>query len=339
MDGLKLKIDRAKMRAIAGERLDKETIVPLLSIPEESPLCDYLGSAARAVAKEVCGDRAYLWGAVGVDATPCEMNCKYCSLGEAWELITQKEQLTKEEIYQFTKAYEEDGVRWIVLRTTEFYSLDKLRLLIRNIRKAVAGKYEIGINAGEMDAALAAEIAGAGASFAYHSLRLGEGKDTLFAPKARVETLKAIGNSPLDLVYLVEPVGQEHTNEEIASIMQSVLDCGASVSGVMARVPVPGTPLGSIPQISARRLAQLIAVSRLVCGRAVADICVHPCNDLALAWGANVTVVERGAIPRDIGQHKTEWNDFSAADAIAAFQRNGYTVHQTGQNYAEENCS
>lgn len=324
-------IDDAKYRAIAGKPLDHGTIVALLSIPEESELCDYLGNAAREAAAAICGNQAYLWGAVGVDATPCTMNCKYCSLGEEWGLITQKEQLEDEEIFRIVQNYEQGNVRWIVLRTTQFYSLDKLGGFIEKIRRAVPGKYELGINAGEMDQALAGQIAASGASFAYHSLRLGEGRDTVFRPEDRVATLKAIGASPLDLVYLVEPVGREHTGEEIADIMQSVLDCGTNVSGAMARVPVPGTPLGSIPQISERRLAQIIAVSRLVCGRAIPDICVHPCNDLALAWGANVTVVECGSIPRDVGQHGQAWHGFDCRQADEAFRRNGYIVHQTKQ--------
>lgn len=79
------------------------------------------------------------------------------------------------------------------------------------------------------------------------------------------------------------------------------LEAGAKVCGVMARVPVPGSPLASYPPVSAERLAQLVAVTRICCGQETPDICVHPPVAQAVAWGANVLVVETGAIPRDGG--------------------------------------
>ncbi len=75
-------------------------------------------------------------------------------------------------------------MRWIVLRTTEFYSLEILSELIGKIRRAVPGSYEIGLNVGEFDLEKANALHHAGVDFIYHSLRLGEGRDTRFEPES-----------------------------------------------------------------------------------------------------------------------------------------------------------
>lgn len=331
-ENISAKVHSAKEKALAGQPFDRETIISLLSIPENSRECDQLGDAAREVAEKVSGNRAYLWGAVGVDTTPCEMNCRYCSLGAQWGIMTKEHSLSENEIIDHVRSYADANVRWIVLRTTQFYEAAALQGLIERIRAAVPGDYEIGLNTGELNVDEATRISNAGATFAYHSLRLGEGRDTSFNPQDRINTLHSISRSPLDLVYLIEPVGEEHTNEELADIMMSVLDCHTNVSGAMARIPVPGTPLGNIPQISERRLAKITAVSRLAFNYAVPDICVHPYSDLAFSWGANVTVIERGVIPRDSKCSEKYWNDFGTSDAISAFERNGYTVHNKAEN-------
>lgn len=329
---MKTKIDNYKKRVLEGGNLTKDEMIELLSLDPESELCDYLGNAAFEVAKKVSGSRAYLWGAFGVDYKPCSMNCDFCSFGEKWGIVTDEKEFSIEEIIEIVRDYVNHGVRWIVLRTTEFYSLDTLGTMIEQIRAAVPGTYEIGLNVGEFGEEKANELYRHGVQFIYHSLRMGEGRDTIFDPKERLATLSAVKNSPLDLVFLIEPVGVEHTNEEIADICQLTMDYNAIVSGSMARVPVEGTPLGKYPQISERRLAQIIAVCRLACGQKVKDICVHPVNETAIQWGANVTVVETGAVPRDCCCFSDEkWNGTDINELKSWFEKYGYKVYNKGE--------
>ena len=328
MDVLDL-IQSTKIKALRGEKIDRETIIRLLSINPETSVCEELGKAAYEVAQVVTKGAAYLWGALGVDYKPCEMNCDFCSLGEAWGLVKASREFSDEEIIEEVAAYVSDGTRWIVLRTTEFYSLDILGELIKKIRKEVVGEYEIGLNVGEFDDEKALKLHEIGVDFIYHSLRMGEGKDTRFDPKDRLNTLRAIKNSPLKLVYLVEPIGVEHSNEEIADICLSAIEHNAIVSGAMARIPVEGTPLGKYPQISEKRLAQIIAITRLAGGYHVPDICVHPASELAIKYGANVAVIETGSVPRQgCDCFKNKWNEFDAVVAKAWFERNGYELCQ-----------
>ncbi len=322
-------IEKAERNVLDGKALERAELVRLLSIDPDSEACERLGQAARRVASHVTGDRAYLWGAMGVDYKACPMNCDFCSLGEAWGIVaTDRERdFSEEEIIESVRDYAENKVRWIVLRTTEFYSLDVLSELIGKIRGAVPGSYEIGLNVGEFDLEKANALHRAGVDFIYHSLRLGEGRDTRFNPVERLKTLGAVKDSPLKLVFLVEPIGVEHSNEEIADICLCAIEHKAVVTGGMARVPVPGTPLGVHPQISENRLAQIVAVTRLAGGSRVPDICVHPATPKALRFGANVAVVETGSIPRDsCCLPKEKWNQFDAQTAEKWFEQAGYTL-------------
>ena len=323
-------IEYAEKRIHSKEVISKEQIVQLLSIEPGSRAWEALGLAGRRAAKELTGERAYLWGAIGVDFVPCSMNCDFCSLGEKWGIVGERREYNAEETVRQVREYAENGVRWIVLRTTEFYSQAQLGEMIRYIREQVPGAYEIGLNIGEFGVETAYWLAECGVDFIYHSLRLGEGRDTRFEPQTRIDTLRAVQASPLKLVFLVEPIGVEHTNEEIADLCLLAADCGAIVSGAMARIPVQGTPLGVHLQVSDERMAQIIAVTRLACGACVPDICIHPGTQLAMEFGANVTVVETGAIPRDTCCCSGgKWNQFDTVRARELFEAAGYTVHQT----------
>lgn len=319
----------AERNAQSGTLLTREQIVQLLSIEPESTEWQVLGAAARRTAHVLTHDRAYLWGAIGVDFAPCSMNCDFCSLGEKWGIVRETRSYDAQATIAQVREYAEAGVRWIVLRTTEFYAQDKLGEMIRTIRMEVPRNYEIGLNIGEFDLAKANWLASCGVDFIYHSLRLGEGKDTRFDPKVRLSTLQAVKDSPLKLVFLVEPVGIEHTNEEIADLIVLTAQYGAIVSGSMARIPVAGTPLGVHPQVSDARMAQIIAVTRLACGSCVPDICIHPGTQLAMEFGANVTVIETGSVPRDTCCCSGgKWNQFDTTRAKQLFAQAGYTVHQ-----------
>ena len=165
-----------------------------------------------------------------------------------------------------------------------------------------------------------------GVNGVYHACRLREGIDTPFDPWDRKNTMNNVRRSGLKLISLVEPIGVEHTNEEIADNFLEILKCEAVISGAMARIPVPGTPLGEIEKISDSRLAQIIAVLRLAGGSVVKDICVHPATLEALKSGANIMVVETGAIPRDVNCEADSWHGMDMEKARSLLEEAGYIV-------------
>ena len=323
MNNFKL-IEKAKEAALKGQILDRETIVALLSIEPESKAADTLGETAHLIAKEVTGNHAKVWSSIGIDYEPCEMNCRFCSFGEKWNALKEHYTWSDQEVLDFSAKFVKEGAAWITLRTTEFYGLEKLCRLAKRIKTQIPGSYKLVANTGELDNQTIGKLTEAGVEVIYHSIRLREGIDTPFHIEERAATLETIKNSPLDLAYLVEPIGVEHSNEELADIFLTAMKYGAKLSGAMARIPVKGTPLFSYGQISERRLAQIVAVTRLAANFNAPDICIHPASQIALNWGANVVVVETGAIPRDETNLNSEWHSFTINTAKEWFKKANY---------------
>ena len=323
-------ISYAEKASMRGEPLPRDAIVRLLEIDPDSEIADLLGEAARRVASAVTTDRARIWASIGVDFKPCTMNCRFCSFGEAWGTAIKSYTLSEGEILHYARKFIEEGADWITLRTTEDYAFSDLSALASAIKKDISWDFRLVANTGELNALRAEELKDSGFDIVYHAIRLREGSDTPFSPEDREETLDVIRKSGLDLAFLVEPVGIEHSNEEIADILLLALKHEASLSGAMARIPVAGTPLGSLPLISERRLAQVIAVIRLAAGYKIRDICVHPPSQTALRWGANVVVVDIGALPRSADVSLSEWNGFNIEKAAEWFKEAGYGRERSG---------
>lgn len=317
-------INSAYESALQGEILDRESIIALLNIDPNSKGAEKLGEAARDVAAQVTGNQGRIWASIGVDYQVCSMNCDFCSFGEKWGFIKGGGEWIIDDVVNFTQKFVSHGAKWVTLRTTQFYGLERLTELAKKVRAAVLGDYCLVANTGEFNKKNADLMLKSGIDVVYHTLRLREGINTRFQRQERLDTLEAIKASQLTLAYLIEPVGVEHNNEEIADVFLTGMKYGAKLSGAMARVPVPDTPLGNLPAISERRLAQLVAVTRLAAGSNAPDICVHPPSQLAMEWGANVVVVETGAIPRDNENCCSEWQGFDIETAKEWFKKAGY---------------
>ncbi len=317
-------IDRVLAEARDGAVQDKGSIIRLLEMPPDSEEAAYLAKAARQFALEASGGVARIAGAIGIDRAPCKMNCAFCSFGEAWGIVRDSSVLTPGQVLGIARAYAEGGVTMITLRTTEFFDLDKVMDFARMIRAQVPGTYELNMNVGELTPELCEACHEAGIDSAYHVLRLREGIDTPFNPEERKRTIRAIVESPLKWNTNVEPVGPEHTNEELADSMLFALSQHPYSVGIMPRVPVEGTPFGGTEVLASDRVRQLVATLRLAAGNGVKYILAHPNDEDGLTCGANNFSVERGAVPRDAGVVEGEWRGKTPAHALEALQAAGY---------------
>ena len=144
-------IELAQEKCLKGIILSKDEIVQLLSIPLSSEADCFLRKTARDVATVKTQNKGYIWSAIGLDFAPCPMNCKFCSFGDKWNIIKEKRILTSEEILARVKIQVENGAHYIVLRTTEFFSIPDLISLVRQIKKEIAGTYRVVLNIGEFD--------------------------------------------------------------------------------------------------------------------------------------------------------------------------------------------
>lgn len=311
-------------KASTDESLTSEDTLVLLALDPDSDETRQLLDAADRGSREWGHKRGYIWASIGLDYSPCPMNCTFCSLGEKWGIIKEAWTPKVDEILDLIHHYDVPEVRWITLRTSEFYGIEKL---IQIARLAMPLKYaELVVNTGEFNREDARALHEAGFKGAYHVMRLREGVDTGVDPNERLITLEAIKQSPLQLAALVDPIGPEHSDEELVQAMFLHKAYGVSLMGAMARFSVAGTPKHELGTISRARLAQITAVIRLAAGKQVDAICTHPADDRILTSGANTVVVEYGAIPRDTEISQGDWKGFNIKEAVKLLKGAGYEI-------------
>lgn len=94
-------------------------------------------------------------------------------------------------------------------------------------------------NVGDFGPAYAAALKEAGFTGVYHIHRLREGTDTNARPQARIRTMDAVRGAGLELYYCVEPIGPEHTHQELVDEMLRIRDYPVGVMAVMSALPCP----------------------------------------------------------------------------------------------------
>ena len=82
-----------------------------------------------------------------------------------------------------------------------------------------------------------------GFSGIYHAVRLGEGKDTNIQVETRLETFRNAREVDLSLGTCVEPVGNEHSVEELVEKTIITRDAKPVYSGSARRIPIPNTKM------------------------------------------------------------------------------------------------
>ena len=295
-----LMFERSKIDPFTVSRDD---IIRMLSMDPSSEEFEYLGSKARELAR-IRGNIGSISIAFGLDYRPCKGNCAYCSFGEKWGLMKDDYEIPIEKLVEMISERFSRGFRRFTIRTTEYYSIDRLCEIAREIRSKVPGRYALALNTGELSAEDCERLHQAGYTGAYHTLHLREGKDTMFSPEIRLRTMKAIKESKLNLSVGVDPIGIEHTNEEIADLIITLREFEPISICSMKRINPKGTPVGDLEEVSDLRIAQIAAVLRLAARSR--NVSAVPPNRTAMRWGAGGTSIGTGANPRDsVHDHST----------------------------------
>lgn len=307
------------------KNLEFDDLVNLLSIDPFDIEVNLIGEKARSIARQQ-GNIGKIWSAIGIDYVNCEMNCDFCSMGEKWNKQDIPIELNEKIIMSLANSYAEQGVDWMVLRTTEFYSFDKLTYYTKKIKEEIPGSYCLTVNTGNSNTMNIDKLIDCGVDMVYHAFRLREGIDTKFNVEERINAIKKISNSKLIHSQYLEPIGPEHTNEELARRMIEIVEQGTKVSGIMPRVAVEGSKKYNLGMCSEERIAQITAIFRVMSKDYINDIIIHPKNNLALEYGANSLVVDIGAIPRANGIIYNEWDSQNIKKAKEALKKHGYLV-------------
>ncbi|MFP4348098.1 MAG: radical SAM protein [Desulfococcaceae bacterium] len=234
---------------------------------------------------------------IGVNVAPCPLNCEFCSLAERAGIFTERVEFNEEKILAWARLAESQKADGLNIMTTGNFSFQRVLEIGRLLKNAVsiplvANTRDITHKEGEL-------LLDAGYVGAYHSVRLGEGRDTPLNVDKRIHSIQVFRDVGLQWMNCVEPVGPEHSHEEIVDLMLLARRHGATYSGVMRRINFPGSPMEKHGMITELEMAKMVAVSRLVMGDVPRAHCTHEPHAASLLAGANLFFPEVGSSPRD----------------------------------------
>ncbi len=279
------------------EGISRREALRLLKLEPGSREFYALLATADSISRRSFGNKGENHFHIGLNVAPCPMNCSFCSLTVKSGIFTEDIVFTEDQILAWAEQAETGKADALNLMTTGNFPFERLleigKMLKKNVSvPLVANTRDITHKEGE--ALLEAGFVGA-----YHAIRLGEGRDTPFKREKRIATIKVLKDVGLQWMNCVEPVGPEHSHEEIIDLMFLARRYGATYSGVMRRINFPQSPMERYGMISERELARLVAVSRLVMGDIPKAHCTHEPNTASLMAGANLLFPEVGSSPRD----------------------------------------
>jgi len=273
----------------------------LLELDAASPEAFALRAAAASIVRNKSGNAALIYGQIGVEVEPCEANCSFCSFAKSHTSFT-KMRLEDDVIAQKTREFCGGGDLFgLCIMTMHQYNKGFFLHAVDIARRNAPPSTRIVSNIGDTDYEVFMEMKAAGLDSIYHVCRLGEGTDTTLSPARRIRTLENAKRAGLDLLDTLEPIGPEHTNDELLDHMFQTIELECLVTGAMKRVPVPGTPFESIGTLTDFRISQIIAVEALAMlhMKRYPSFLIHEPGEMGLLSGANLISAETGVNPRD----------------------------------------
>ncbi len=317
----------------AGEILAGQELVHLLSLAPDSADAYAVMAEACRVSKEVSDGQAEVHAQFAINLAPCNCDCLFCSFAKVNGVFQEATELGVDDLIRYTQQFEADGANAVFMMATAHFSFGRYIELAQEVRRNLKPETTLIGNVGDQSLEHAVQLKEAGFAGVYHALRLREGTDTTLSPAKRRESIRNFQEAGLRVGTCVEPVGPEHTNEELAEMIEFTASFNPSYSGAARRISIPGTAIAKRGMISELRMAQVVAVTRLGMPRTVLGNCTHePCTLGAIA-GANLFWAEVGANPRDVEARTEEGRGETVADCRKIFAESGWAVWDRPSRY------
>ncbi|OUP83955.1 radical SAM protein [Lachnoclostridium sp. An169] len=316
IDMLFSKVDR-------DENLTLENAVELLNIENGSSDFYRLLAKAQELTYREYKNRGYVFVQIGLNSRPCPGNCRFCSMGLDNFVVEEETEKTETEVVEEAKRAAAQGIDALFLMTTADYDIEKFLEISRSVKAVLPEDVMLVANIGDFGEETARRLKEAGVTGVYHIVRLNEGIDTDLDPADRIRTLDAVRSAGLELIYCVEPIGPEHTYEQIAGEMLRAREYDVNIMACMKRVCVKGTPLYERGEITDLELTKIAAVTRLVT-RPKTSMNVHEPKQITLLAGVNQLYAEIGINPRDCAVETGMNRGCSIADVKEMLRQVGY---------------
>ena len=315
---------------------NKEELMWMLSCPPDSPESFRIMAEANRISKELTGSKAEIHAQFALNLAPCACNCLFCSFAKINGVFTEETRISVETAIAYACQLEADGANAVYVMITAQYPFSMFIEFSQEIRRHLQPHTLMVANIGDQSLEDARKIKDAGYTGVYHALRLREGKDTGLKPAARIASLKNFQEAGLAVGTCVEPVGPEHSNEELADMILFTASLNPAYSGAGRRISIPGTKMAEKGMISELRMAQIVAVTRLGMPRTVLGNCTHePCTLGGLA-GATLFWAESGANPRDIEMKTEEGRGETVQSCKSIYKECGWETWEGPSRYYGE---
>jgi biotin synthase len=317
----------------SGEFLSRNELVFLLDLPPDSLETYMVMAEANRISKEVSKGKAEVHAQFAVNLAPCSCDCLFCSFAEVNGVFTASTALSSDQVVAYARQFETDGANALFLMSTAHYPFERFLEISMEVRKNLKSETTLIANVGDQSLKSALKLKDSGFAGVYHALRLREGIDTTIDVGRRKQSILNFREAGLEVGTCVEPVGPEHTNEELADMIAYTASFNPAFSGAARRIPIPATRLASLGIISELRMAQIVAVTRLGMPRSVLGNCTHePCTLGAIA-GANLFWAEVGANPRDVHAKTEEGRGESVISCCTIFQESNWGMRQGASRF------
>jgi len=314
-------------KARNAEQFTKDEIVEMLSFPTTSVETAIIMGEAGKLSRELSDNKAEVHGQFALNLAPCPVNCEFCSFASQYDIFKDPIELTMDQVLDYTKQFDNTPeTSSIFLMTTANYDFGKLIEIGQEVKKTLKNNAYMVANVGDMSEKRAVQMKDAGFHGVYHAIRMGEGTATKVSVNQRLKSVRNFQDAGLIVGTCVEPIGPEHTNEQIADHILIAASFDPAFSGAMRRITIPGSDLEKHGMISELRIAQIVAVTRLATPRSVIGNCTHEPNVLGAFSGANLFWAESGGNPRDIKEKTEEGRGLSVGDCSVLLKEADWDV-------------
>lgn len=286
-------------KILDGRLLTRDEILFLLQIPLHSPDIGYVMAFADAVNRTASNGKGEVHAQIGVNLSPCPNNCSFCAFAAKNGVFKEANELSVEDVTQMALTAEQEGANALFFMTTGNYPFGKFLEISREARRVLRSDTVMIANVGDFEYQEAKQLREVGYAGIYHAVRMGEGTDTRIDPQTRINTVRAAHDAGLLVGTCVEPIGPEHSADEIAEKTLIGRDMNPCYSGAMRRISIPGSEMEPYGMISEYHMAYLVSVVRLAMGKDLVGNCTHEPNVLGATAGANLFWAEVGTNPRD----------------------------------------
>jgi len=317
----------------SGDVLSKNELVYLLGLAPDSAETYMVMAESTRLSKELSGGKAEVHAQFAINLAQCSCDCLFCSFAKVNGVFTKATELTPEQAVTYARQFESDGANAVFMMSTARYPFERFIEISEEVRKSLKPETTLIANVGDQSLKNSARLKTAGFSGVYHAVRLREGQDTTLSVEERKQSIRNFMEAGLEVGTCVEPVGPEHSNEELAEMIEFTASFNPSYSGAARRIPIPGTVMAKRGVISELRMAQIVAVTRLGMPRSVMGNCTHePCALGAIA-GANLFWAEVGANPRDIEEKTEEGRGETVCSCQSIFHESNWDVWSGPSRY------